>query len=131
MGVRPAASLHCGHLPGVFNVGYIENPNAAEPVFLWRRQLRLFLFAGGRRRSWRKSLCSAIEAAIWLLDRHKHQVPVNRDIPLPSGTNHRGQQLSFSRIGDVIDINAIKIALEQVVSLEREVRVCKRKLSDN
>src|SRR2546423_3656649 len=131
MGVRAAASLHCSYLLRTSNVGYIENPHAAKAVFLRRRDSWLFLLAGGRRRCGWKSLCAAIEAAIWLLDRHKHQVLVNRHISLSTRTNHRGQQLGFRRVGDVIDIDAIKITLEQVVSLEGEVRVCKRQLSNN
>src|SRR5262249_55053989 len=131
MGVRAAASLHCCDLPGTLDVGYIENPYAAESIFLRCRQSRLFLFPGWRRRSRWKSLCAAIEAAIWLFDRHKHQVLVNRHIPLSTRTNHGRYQLGFSGIGDVIDIDAIKITQKQVASLERKVRVCKRQLSAN
>src|SRR5262245_66262138 len=129
MRVRAAASLHCRYLPGTLNVGYIENPYAAKPIFL--RCGRLFLFAGGWRRSRWKSLYAAIEAAIWHLDRHKHQVLVNRHISLPTRTNHRGYQLGLSGIGDVIDIDTIKITLKQMASLERKVRVCNRQLSNN
>src|SRR5262249_33134023 len=108
-----------------------ENPYAAEPIFLRRGQRRLFLFASGRRRSRWKSLYAAIEAAIRHLDRHKHQVLVYRHIPLPTRTNHRRYQLGLGGIGDVIDIDSIKITLEQVFPLERKVRVCKRQLSEN
>src|SRR5262245_56815536 len=130
MRVRAAASLHCRYLPGTPNVGNIENPYAAEPLFLRREQRRLFLGACERRRPWWKSLYAAIDAAIWHLDRHKHQVLVNRHIPLPARTNHRRYQLGLGGIGDVIDIDAIKITLKQVFSLERKVRVCKRQLSE-
>jgi hypothetical protein len=131
MRVRAAARLHCRHLPGTLNVGYIENPYAAEPIFLRRGRSRFFLFAGGRRRSRWKPLYAAIDAAIWHLDRHKHQVLVNRHIPLPTRTNHRRYQLGLSGIGDVIDIDAVKITHKQVISLEGNVRVCKRQLSHN
>ena len=131
MGVRAAASLHRSHLPGTFDVGYIENPYAAEPIFLRRGYIWLFLFACAGRRSWCESLYTAIDAAVWLLDRHKHQVLVNRYVPLSARTNHRRQQLSFSGIGDVIDIDAVKITLKQAASLEREIRVGKRQLGDN
>src|SRR5215510_9937987 len=80
MRVRAAASLHCCYLPGILNVGYIENPYASEPIFLRRGQSRLFLFAGGGWRSRWKSLYATIEASIRHLDRHKHQVLVNRHI---------------------------------------------------
>src|SRR5262245_18011053 len=134
MGVRAAARLHCRQLPGISNVGDIENPYPAEPIFLWRGYARLFLLVflliGRRLRFLWKSLRAAIDAAIWLLDRHKHQVPVNRHIPLSARTNHRRYRMCFSGIGDVIDIDAKKITHEQMVSLEGEVRVCKRQLSN-
>src|SRR6185369_11109071 len=82
MGVRAAASLHCGYLPGIPDVRYIEDPHAAEPILLRRRDGWLFLFAeGGRRRGW-KSLRAAIESAVWHLDRHKHQVLINGRVSL-------------------------------------------------
>src|SRR5689334_22902513 len=105
MGVRATASLHCGYLLRTSNIGYIENPDATEAVFLRRGDIRLVLLAGRWRWRWWKSLCAAIETAIWLLDRHEHQVLVNRHIPLAARTNHRRYQLGLSGIGDVIDID--------------------------
>jgi hypothetical protein len=87
MCVRAAASLHSSYLPGTPDVGYIENPYAAEPIFLRARAEPAFSL---RRRAAEvrggNPLCAAIEAAICHLDRHKHQVLVNRHISLPTGT---------------------------------------------
>src|SRR6185369_1477976 len=49
MRVRAAASLHCGYLLRILDVGYIEDPHTAEAIALRRGKARLFLFAGGRR----------------------------------------------------------------------------------
>src|SRR5205814_336368 len=83
----------------------------AKQLFLRRGPTRTFRFASGWRRVRWKSRCTAINAAIWHLDRHKHQVLVDRHISLSTRTNHRGDQPGLSRIGDVIDVDTIKIAL--------------------
>ena len=92
--------------------------------------LLVFVFARGWRRLRRKSLYAAIQASIRHLHRHEHQIFVHRHIPLPARAHHGSHQLGVRRIRDVKDIHAIKISLEQVVALERQIRVRKGQLRD-
>src|SRR5260370_40467676 len=49
---------------------------------------------------------------------------------LTAGADHRSQQRGVCRAGDVVDIYAVEISLEEVVALEGEVRVRECKLRD-
>ena len=74
---------------------------------------------------------AAIEAAVGHFHGHEQEVFVHRDIALAAGADHRGQQRGLGGIGDVINIYAVKISLEEMVALEREVRVREGELSDH
>src|SRR5262245_44654325 len=105
MGVRAAARLHCCYLLWIPDVGYVENSYTAKPILLRRGYSWFLLFAGGRRRLRWKSLRAAIETAVGHLDRHEHQVLVNRNVSLSARTNHRRYQLRLGGIGYVVDID--------------------------
>src|ERR1700735_5463356 len=85
----------------------------------------------GRRRLGRKSLRAAIQTAIRHLYRHEEQIFVYRNIALPARAHQRSQQRSLRRIGDVINIHAVKVSLEKVVALKGQVRVGERELRDH
>ena len=143
VGVGTAAGLHCGDLFGVFDVGDIEDANAAETVFLSRGVAGLSLsfifvlifvlvFIGvGFRRIGRKALYAAIEASVGHLDRHEHQILVYGNIALAAGADDRGQQRGIGGIGNVIDVDAVEISLEKVVALKCEVGVGEGQLRDD
>src|SRR5438309_1701083 len=88
--VRAATRLHRGDLLRRFDVADVKNPHAAETIFLRSRWLILIL-SRSRGRIWGKSLRSTIDTTVRHLDRHKHQVLINRNVALPTRTNHRGQ----------------------------------------
>ena len=92
---------------------------------------RLVLLSRSGRRLGRKTLRTAIQSAVRHLHRHEEQVLVNGHVALPARTHHRSQQSGLRRIGDVVDVDAVKVSLKQVIALERQVRVGKSELSDN
>ncbi len=51
--------------------------------------------------------------------------------PCPPGHTSEVSSVVFAGIGDVIDIHTIKIPLEQVIALERKVRVRESQLRDH
>ena len=108
VGVRAAAGLHRGHLAGLAHVADVEDADAAEAFAADRR----FDAAG-----------AAVDPAARLLDRHDQQVAVNRDVALPARADHRGDQPRVLRVLDVVGIEAVEVAGEQVLALERQVGV--------
>src|SRR5436309_3194378 len=106
MRVRAATSLYGRDLLRTLDVADVENSHAAETIFLSGWWL-IWILSGSRRRIWRESLYAAIDAAVRHLNRHEHQVFVNRYIALSAGTDHRSHQFSLRRIRDVINIHAI------------------------
>ena len=58
-----------------------------------------------------------------LLDRHDQQVAVDRDVALPARADHRGDEARVLRILDVVGIEAVEVAGEEVLALERQVGV--------
>ena len=136
--MRTAAGLHGGDLLGVADVGNVKDTHASETLFLRRRNVFLFFFwlvlvcllVCGWRSLGRESLNAAIEPAIRHLDGHEHQIFVDRDVALPTGADHRGQQLGVRRVRDVKNIHAIKISLEEMAALEGKVGVRETQLRD-
>ena len=119
--MRTAAGLDSGDLLGILDVRDIEDAHAAETIFLSCGRVAFFFVAWGRWRFRWKSLRAAIEAAVGHFHGHEQKVFVHRDIALAAGADHRGQQRCLGGIGDVINIHAVKISLEQVIALERQV----------
>ena len=68
-----------------------------------------------------KALLAAVEAAVRHLVRHKEKIFIYRDIALSAGADDRCQQLRICRVRDVLDVDAIEITLEKMISLKREV----------
>src|SRR5438552_18191612 len=95
--VRSATSLHCGDLLRTLDVTDIEDSRAAKTIFLRRRWLLPGLLSRRWRRIRRESLYAAIDATVGHLDRHEHQVLVNRHVALTAGANHRSQQTGLRR----------------------------------
>ncbi len=126
MRMRTAAGLHGGNLLWFRDIANIENPYAAKTVFLDRG----FMVLACRRRGLnRKSLHAAIQTSVRHLDRHKHQVLVNRNIALSARTYHRGQQFGFCRVADVINTDTIEVTQKQVFALKSKIRIGKGELS--
>jgi hypothetical protein len=97
----------------------------SAPSFLF------FLLLWCRGRPQRKALRAAIQASIRLFHGHEEQILIYGHITLPARAHQRSQELGIRRMGNVIDIHAIKISLKQVVALERKIRVRKSKLRDD
>ncbi len=127
MRVRTSARLHGGNLFRISDVADVEDPNAAEAIFLRRRKVRPGLSRRARRIG-RKSLGTAIKPAVRRLDRHKHQVLINRRVALSARTNDRCHKSGFCRIGDIVDVNAVIVSHEYVIALECEVGIGERSL---
>src|SRR5215510_7836872 len=99
-----AASLHCCNLLRILNVADVEDSHTTKTIFRRSRQTG----SGPCRRRW-KTLRTAVEAAVRHFNRHEHQVLVNRHIALPAWTDHRSQETGLCRIGDVKNIDTIKV----------------------
>src|SRR5947209_1435746 len=72
---------------------------------------------------------AAVEAGAGLLDRQEQQVLVHRRIALPAGTDQGGSERRLLRVRDVPDLQAVVVALEDVVPAEGKVRVDERVLA--
>ena len=106
--MRAAAGLHGGHLAGLAHVGDVEHADAAEALVADGR-----LDAAG----------AAVDAAARLLDRHDQQIAVNRDVALPARADHRGDEARVLRILDVVGIEAVEVADEELLAFERQIGV--------
>ena len=108
MGMGAAAGLHCGHLPGRLQIRHVEDAHAAEAL-----HAHAVLDALG----------AAVEPAAGLLRGHEQEIAVDRHVPLSTRTYHRHMQLDVAGVGDVVDLEAVVVALEEVIPLEGEIRV--------
>ena len=106
--VRAAAGLHRGDLLRLLHVGDVEDADAAEPLVAHRRL---------------DALRAAVDAAARLLDRHEEQVAVHRHVALAAGADDRRQQLRLLRVLDVVGVEAVEVADEEMVAAERQVGV--------
>src|SRR5271156_1551313 len=119
--MRSPARLHRSDLPGLFNVGDIEDSHAAETVLLGYRYRTLFFCScnwSRLRRLRRKSLSTAIQASIGHLHRHEQQILVHGNIALAAGTHECGQQGGHRWMGDVVDVNPVEVPLKQMLALK-------------
>ena len=116
--MRTAAGLHSGDLLGAADIGDVEDAHAAETIFLYRAGIRS------------ESLLAAVDTAVRHFDRHKHQILINRNIALAAGADHRRQQLCLCRVRDVVNVYAVKITHEKVITLKGKVRIRERQSGD-
>ena len=107
--VRAAAGLHGGDLLRLAEVADVEDADAAEA-------LRRSTVSG-------HALRAAVDAAARLLDRHEQQVAVDRHVALAAGAHDRREQPRLLRRLDVVGVEAVEVAEEQVGAAEREVGV--------
>ena len=108
VGMRPAARLHGRQLPRLPHVADVEDADAAES----------FRADGGLH-----APGAAVEPAARLLDRHEEQVAVNGHVTLPARAHDRREQARRPAVLDVVGVEAVVVADEDVVVLERQVRV--------
>src|ERR1700693_4352663 len=118
-----ATGLHGGNLLGIFDVGNVEDAYAAETIFLRDGDATFLFFTGRRRRLLGKTLRPAIDAAIGHFHGHEEQIFVDGDVALSTGADQRGEQTGAGRVGNVKNIHAVKISLEEVVALKGKVGV--------
>ena len=102
VGVRPAAGLDAAHLHRVVQVADVEDAHAAEPGL------------GGRAAGTR---VQSVLARFSSTDMNS-RLPIHRDVALPAGADHRGPQGRHPGIGDVVDVEAVEVPHERVVTLE-------------
>ncbi len=102
------AGLHGGHLFRLAHVGDVEDADAAEALGADR-----FLNA----------LRSAVEPAACLFHRHDQQVAVDRHVSLTARAHDGGDEPGLPRIFDVVGIEPVEAAEEEMIPLEREVGV--------
>ena len=106
--VRSATRLHGCDLPRMLDIADVEDAHATEPLGAHRVLI---------------ALRAAVDAAARLLDRVEEQVSVHRHVALSARTHDRCEQLGAPRVLDVVGVEAVEIADEQLMSLEREIRV--------
>ncbi len=76
-----------------------------------------------RARRCRKSLGAAVEPPVGRFNRHEQKMAIDRDVALPAGADHGGDQLDLRRVGDVIEINAAVVPDEEGAAMEGQVGV--------
>src|SRR5690349_24389267 len=108
MRVRSPARLNGRDLFRLRHVRDVEDADAAEPFGADR-----LLYASR----------AAVDAPARLLDGHEQQVAVNRKIALTAGADDRRDQARLRGGRDVVDVEAVEIADEQLVAPEGHVRV--------
>ncbi len=139
--VRPAATLHRGHLLRIRQVADIENAHPAEAVGAGRRQRtrtsspsrrprgtrgRRFGSRSRRRhvsRRQRDSLGAAIGAPVQRLRRHEEQMAVYRHVALAARTKQRRPELDLRRAVDVVEVDAVVIPDKEVIAAESHIGV--------
>ena len=138
VGVGTATALHGGNLLRIADVGDIEDANAAEAVRAggrqragptrgrstgsggsggWRRRRRNV--AGGQR----DALRTAVRASVQGLGGHEHQMAVNRHVALATRAQQGRAQLRARRTVDVVGVDAVVIADEEMVAAESEIGI--------
>src|SRR6185503_3268843 len=105
----------------------------AKAIFLRCRRRRLLVFCRFLRRGWRwwETLSAAVQPPIRHFNRHEEKVFVNRYVVLSAGTDHRSQQTRLRWIGDVVDTEAVKVSLKEMIALESNIRVGESELSNH
>ena len=138
VGVGAAAGLDSGELLGIAEVGDVEDADSAEAVFAWRGRWGAAESGGGACwgvggwRGWgggdiaggeRNALGAAIDAAADGFNRHEEEVAVDGDVALAAGAHDGGGELRLLGVGDVVEVEAVVVADEDVVAAEGEVGV--------
>ena len=111
MGVRPPAGLHRGDLLRVIDVADVEDPHAAEP----RRHHRVPHALA--------TLGPAVDPPVRHLDREEQQVAPDRRIALSAGAWIRQPKRGSGRGGNVPDLEAVEVPLEDEVPPEGQIGV--------
>src|ERR1700690_3306597 len=89
-----------------------------------------FFVSWSRRWIRRKPLGTAIQTSIGHFNGHEEEVLVNRDITLAAGADQRGEESGVGGIGDVVDIDAVEISLEEVIALESKIGIGESELGN-
>ena len=106
--VRSAAGLHGGDLLGFLDVGDVEDAHAAEPLGAHRRLTPCVP------QSSRPRVCSTDITS---------RLPCTETSPWPPGQTIDASSLGFLGVGEVVDVEAVEVADEEVAAAEGEVRV--------
>ena len=70
-------------------------------------------------------LRSAVDPAAGLLDRHEEEIAVHRHVALTAWAHHGSQQSRIASALDVVGVEPVIVADEQMMAAEREIRVRK------
>ena len=108
VGVRAAARLDRRHLLRLFQVADIEDSNAAETL---------------RADRGRDPLGAAVDPAARLLDRHEEQMTVDGHVTLSARTHDRRDEARALAVLDVVAVEAVEAAHEEMRSAEREIGI--------
>ena len=108
MGVRAAAGLHGGDLPGLREVADVEHAQAAE-AFL--------------RDVFHHALQAAVQPAAGFLDRHQQQVADDGHVALAARADHRADQRRHAIGAEAVGVEAVVVADHQHVAGKRHVGV--------
>ncbi len=106
--MRAAARLDVGDLLRLPDIADVEDAHAAEALGTDRRV---------------DALRAAVETAARLLDRHEEQVAVDRHVALATRAHDRREQRRLLRRIDVVHVEAVEVAEEEIVLAERDVGV--------
>src|SRR5579863_1617967 len=133
MRVRAAAGLDAGHLSRLQRIGDVEDSDAIHAIWIgwsratpayapcaasvrWSARCRL-TWRPWRRRRWRSRANPpgrwrrAIQPTV-ALHRHEGEVAPHRDVSLPAGTDDDGLELRCGGVGDVVENQAVEVALQ-------------------
>ena len=129
--MRSAAALHGRYLLRVREVGDIEDAHSAETIGTGRRgtpsaasgprgcgRIGRQRFRRRRRGGNEDALRAAIDASVHGLGRHEEQVAVHRHIALSPGTDQRRAELDLHRVIDVVEVDPVIVAHEEMVAAE-------------
>src|SRR5690606_15362101 len=72
------------------------------------------------------TLRPAVETGARLLHRHEQEIAVHGDVALSARTHHRGGQARTRRAVDVVEVEAVVVADDDVIAAESEVGVVER-----
>ena len=114
--MRAAAGLHRRHLHRLLHVLDVEHAHAAEALGADRRL---------------DALRAAIEPPARLFDRHHEQRALHRHVALATRADDRRHELRLRRVRDVVDVEPVEIADEQMVAAEREIGIREAQAGDD
>ena len=106
--VRAAAGLHVGDVLRAGDVGDVEDADAAQPILADRLG---------------HALDAAVDPPRQAFARHEQQVLVDRDVALRRRADIRHHRHRLGRVADVVDLEAVVVALDRVLPAERQIGV--------